>query len=413
MTHLAPLVANDAFAKLKDRPFQPARDPALPPHADFFEVLRRQDVLLHHPYDSFDEVVELVETAAKDPQVLAIKMTLYRTSGDSPIVEALIDAANAGKQVTAIVELRARFDEASNIQWARRLEEAGAHVIYGVVGLKTHCKALLIVRRDADELRRYVHLGTGNYHSRTARIYTDFSLLTSEQQLSLAGYPGLKKLLVSPFDMHSRFMKLIERERDNALAGKPARIVAKMNALVDQEIIEKLYEASCADVTIDLVVRGICCLRPKVPGLSDNIRVISIVGRFLEHSRIFYFENAGQPRVFLSSADWMPRNFYRRIELAFPIETPVLRDQIINDVIPAFLNDRVKARELQPDGTYRRLTPEGAEPRRQAQWQFREVSRERTKKLGGSTKKTRADRLVPIAVVKESGATGATKSETQ
>src|SRR5512132_657347 len=306
MTHLAPLVANDAFAKLRDRPFQPARDPALPPHADFFEVLRRQDVLLHHPYDSFDEVVELVETAAKDPQVLAIKMTLYRTSGDSPIVEALIDAANAGKQVTAIVELRARFDEASNIQWARRLEEAGAHVIYGVVGLKTHCKALLIVRRDADEIRRYVHLGTGNYHSRTARIYTDFSLLTSESQLSeevatvfntltgLAGYPGLKKLMVAPFDMHSRFIKLIERERDNALAGKPARIVAKMNALVDQEIIEKLYEASCADVTIDLVVRGICCLRPKVPALSENIRVISIVGRFLEHSRIFYFEDAAQ-----------------------------------------------------------------------------------------------------------------------
>jgi polyphosphate kinase len=424
MTHLAPLVANDAFAKLRDRPFQPARDPALPPHADFFEVLRRQDVLLHHPYDSFDEVVELLETAARDPQVLAIKMTLYRTSGDSPIVKALIDAANAGKQVTAIVELRARFDEASNIQWSRRLEESGAHVIYGVVGLKTHCKAMLIVRRDADELRRYVHLGTGNYHPRTARIYTDFSLLTSEPQLSeevatvfntltgLAGYPGLKKLMVAPFDMHSRFVKLIERERDNALAGKPARIVAKLNALVDQEIIEKLYEASCADVTIDLVVRGICCLRPKVPGLSENIRVISIVGRFLEHSRIFYFENAGQPRVFLSSADWMPRNFYRRIELAFPIETPALRDQIISDVIPAFLHDRVKARELQPDGTYRRLTPEAAEPRHQAQWQFREVSRERTKKLGGSTKKARADRLVPIAVVKESGATGATKSET-
>ena len=256
MTHLAPLVANDAFAKLKDRPFQPARDPALPPHADFFEVLRRQDVLLHHPYDSFDQIVEWIEEAANDPQVLAIKITLYRTSGDSPIVGALIDAANAGKQVTAIVELRARFDEASNIQWARRLEEAGAHVIYGVVGLKTHSKALLIVRRDTDQLRRYVHLGTGNYHSRTARIYTDFSLLTSEPQLTeevatvfntltgLTGYPGLKKLMVAPFDMHSRVIKLIERERDNALAGKPARIVAKLNALVDQEIIEKLYEAS-------------------------------------------------------------------------------------------------------------------------------------------------------------------------
>jgi polyphosphate kinase len=413
MTHLAPLVANDAFAKLKDRPFQPARDPALPLHADFFEVLRRQDVLLHHPYDSFDQIVEWIEEAANDPQVLAIKITLYRTSGDSPIVEALIDAAKAGKQVTAIVELRARFDEATNIQWARRLEEAGAHVIYGVVGLKTHCKALLIVRRDADQPRRYVQLGTGNYHPRTARIYTDFSLLTSEPQLSeevatvfntltgLAGYPGLKKLMVAPFDMHSRFIKLIERERDNAQAGKPARIFAKLNALVDQEIIEKLYEASCADVTINLIVRGICCLRPKIPDLSENIRVISIVGRFLEHSRIFHFENAGQPKVFLSSADWMPRNFYRRIELAFPVENPTLRDQIINEVLPSFLNDRVKARELQPNGTYRRLKPEGSEPRAQAQWHFREVSRERAKKMTGSKKKLRADKLIPIMVASD------------
>jgi len=414
MTHLAPLVANDAFAKLKDRPFQPARDPALPPNVDFFEVLRRQDVLLHHPYDSFDQIVELIEQAATDPQVLAIKITLYRTSGDSPIVEALIDAAKAGKQVTAIVELRARFDEATNIQWARRLEEeAGAHVIYGVVGLKTHCKALLIVRRGTDQLRRYVQLGTGNYHPKTARIYTDFSLLTSEPQLSeevatvfntltgLAGYPGLKKLMVAPFDMHSRLIKLIERERDNAQAGKPARIVAKLNALVDQEIIEKLYEASCADVTIDLIVRGICCLRPKIPDLSENIRVISIVGRFLEHSRIFHFENAGQPKVFLSSADWMPRNFYRRIELAFPVENPTLRDQIINEVLPSFLNDRVKARELQPNGTYRRLKPEGSEPRAQAQWHFREVSRERTKKMTGSKKKLRADKLIPIMVASD------------
>ena len=413
MTHLAPLVTNDAFAKLKDRPFQPARDPALPLRGDFFEVLRRQDVLLHHPYDSFDQIVEWIEEAATDPQVLAIKITLYRTSGDSPIVGALIDAANAGKQVTAIVELRARFDEASNIQWARRLEEAGAHVIYGVVGLKTHSKALLVVRRDADQLRRYVHLGTGNYHSRTARIYTDFSLLTSEPQLTeevatvfntltgLAGYPGLKKLMVAPFDMHSRVIKFIERERDNAQAGKPARIVAKLNALVDQEIIEKLYEASCAEVTIDLVVRGICCLRPKIPGLSENIRVISIVGRFLEHSRIFHFENAGQPKVFLSSADWMPRNFYRRIELAFPVENPTLRDQIINEVLPSFLHDRVKARELQPDGTYRRLKPEGSEPRAQAQWHFREVSRERAKKMTGSKKKLRADKLIPITVASD------------
>jgi polyphosphate kinase len=409
MTHLAPLVTNDAFAKLKDRPFQPGRDPALPPHADIFEVLRRQDVLLHHPYDSFDPIVDFIEEAAQDPQVLAIKITLYRTSGDSPIVEALIDAANAGKQVTAIVELRARFDEAVNIQWARRLEEAGAHVIYGVVGLKTHCKALLIVRRDADRIRHYVHLGTGNYHPRTARIYTDFSLLTSEPQLTeevsivfntltgLAGYPGLKKLMVAPFDLKQRLLGLIERERDHALAGKPGRIIAKLNSIVDQEIIEKLYEASCAEVTIDLIVRGICCLRPKIPGLSENIRVLSIVGRFLEHSRIYYFANDGQPEIFLSSADWMPRNFLRRIELAFPIQDPALRNQLIEEVLPRFMNDRVKARELQPDGRYRRLKPEGKEPRAQAQWHFRERSRERAKKLGRK-KIPRADNLIPITV---------------
>src|SRR6266702_2892331 len=411
MTHLAPLVANDAFAKLKDRPFQPARDPALPPHADFFEVLRRQDVLLHHPYDSFDQIVEWIEEAANDPQVLAIKITLYRTSGDSPIVGALIDAANAGKQVTAIVELRARFDEASNIQWARRLEEAGAHVIYGVVGLKTHCKALLIVRRDADQLRRYVQLGTGNYHPRTARIYTDFSLLTSEPQLSeevatvfntltgLAGYPGLKKLLVAPFDLHKRLISLIDRERDHALAGKPARIIAKLNALVEQEIIEKLYEASCAEVTIDLIVRGICSLRPKIPGLSENIRVFSIVGRFLEHSRIYYFGNAGQREVYLSSADWMPRNFFRRVEIAFPIEQPDLRDEIIDLVLPKFLHDRVKARELQPDGSYRRLKPEGTEPREQAQLQFRERSRRLAEKTPKPKRTAPAEKLTPITSI--------------
>src|SRR2546423_626593 len=423
MTHLMPLVTNDAFAKLKDRPFQPALDPALPPDADVFEVLRKQDVLLHHPYDSFNPIVELIERAAQDKQVLAIKITLYRTSGDSPIVEALIDAAAAGKQVTAIVELRARFDEAVNIQWARRLEEAGAHVIYGVVGLKTHCKMLLIVRRDSDRLRHYVQLGTGNYHPRTARVYTDFSYLTSDPELTeevatvfntltgLAGYPGLKKLMVAPFDMQSRLVKCIERERDNALAGKPARIVAKLNSLVDHEVIERLYEASCADVTVDLIVRGICCLRPKIPDLSENIRVISIVGRFLEHSRIYYFENAGDPLVYLSSGDWMPRNFFRRIEVAFPIETPVLRNQIINDVIPTVLNDRVKARELQPNGTYRRLKPEGPEPSRQAQWQFREVSRERMKKLTGSKKQKRADKLIPISVVHKDVAAPSTASE--
>ncbi len=409
MTHLAPLVANDAFANLKDRVFQPARDPALPPHANIFEVMRKQDVLLHHPYESYDPVVELVESAAQDPQVLALKITLYRTSGDSPIVAALIDAASTGKQVTALVELRARFDEAANIQWARRLEEAGAHVVYGVVGLKTHCKALLIVRRDTDRLRHYVHLGTGNYHPRTARSYTDFSLFTTNPALTeevaivfntltgLAGFPGLEKLMVAPFDLSDRLMKLIERERDHARAGRPAHIVVKLNSLVDQEIIEKLYEASGAGVKIDLIVRGICCLRPKVPGLSENIRVLSIVGRFLEHSRIYYFQNNDEPVVYLASADWMPRNFVRRVELAFPIEDPVLRDELINEVLPRFLNDRVKARELQADGTYLRLQSEEGKPRSQAQLHFRERSRGQARKLA-EAQRTPAVQLAPITI---------------
>ncbi|MDP9253949.1 MAG: polyphosphate kinase 1 [Verrucomicrobiota bacterium] len=411
MTHLAPLISNDAFAKLKDRVFQPARDPALPPRADLFEVMRKQDVLLHHPYESFDPIVELIENAARDSQVLAIKITLYRTSGDSPIVEALIHAANAGKQVTALVELRARFDEAANIQWARQLEDSGAHVVYGVVGLKTHCKALLIVRRDSDRLRHYVHLGTGNYHPRTARIYTDFSLLTTNQKITeevaivfntltgLAGYPGMEKLLVAPFDLSKRVIGMIERERDHAMAGKTGRIIVKLNSLVDQEIIEKLYEASCAGVKIDLIVRGICCLRPKIPDLSENIRVISIVGRFLEHSRIYFFENAGEREVYLASADWMPRNFLRRVEIAFPIEDPALRDEIVNEVLPNFLNDHVKARELQSDGTYLRLHPREGEPRSQAQLQFRERSRRQARTLAES-QVTAAGKLTPITTAR-------------
>jgi polyphosphate kinase len=407
MTHLMPLVTNDAFARFRDRLFKPVRDPALPAHANIFEVMRKQDVLLHHPYESFDPIIEMIDSAAADPQVLAIKITLYRTSGDSPIVEALIGAAAAGKQVTALVELRARFDEAANIQWARRLEEAGAHVVYGVVGLKTHCKALLIVRRDADKLRHYVHLGTGNYHPRTARIYTDFSLLTTNPKLTeelaivfntltgLAGYPGMEKLIVAPFDMSRRIIGFIERERDHAKEGKPARIVAKLNALVDPEIIEKLYEASRSGVKIDLIVRGICCLRPGVPELSENIRVVSIVGRFLEHSRIYYFENNGDAVLYLSSADWMPRNLIRRVEVAFPVEDPVLRKEIIDEVFPAFLNDRVKARELKADGTYARLHPAEGEKASQAQLFFRENSRLQAKRIVES-KKSRSVKLTPI-----------------
>jgi polyphosphate kinase len=412
MTHLMPLVVNDAFAKFRDRPFQPTRDPLLPRGANIFEVMRKQDVLLHHPYESYDPIVELAEAAATDPQVLALKITLYRTSGDSPIVEALIDAANAGKQVTALVELRARFDEAANIAWAKRLEEAGAHVVYGVVGLKTHCKALLIVRRDLDRLRQYVHLGTGNYHPRTARIYTDFSLLTANAELTdevaivfntltgLAGYPGMKKLMVAPFDLQKRVIEKIERERDHALAGREARMIVKLNSLVDEEVIEKLYEASCAGVKIDLIVRGICCLRPRVPGLSENIRVMSIVGRFLEHSRIYYFANDGTPEVYLSSADWMPRNFFRRVEIAYPIEAPSLSEEIITEVLPTFLNDRVKARELQPDGTYVRLTPEDGKPKSQAQLTFRNRARREARQMAES-QAAPAVKLVPITSAKD------------
>src|SRR5438046_2089485 len=412
MTHLTPLVTNDAFAKLKDRPFQPAIDPALPPHADIFDVLRKRDILLHHPYESFDSIVQLAESAANDPQVLAIKITLYRTSGDSQIVAALIDAANNGKQVTAIVELRARFDEAANIRWARQLEEAGAHVVYGVVGLKTHCKALLIVRRDSDRLRQYVHLGTGNYHHRTARIYTDFSLLTAAPELTeevaivfnnltgLAGYPGLKKLMVAPFDLSERLIKLIERERDHARAGKPARIIAKLNSLVDDDVIEKLYEASCAGVKIDLIVRGICCLRPRVPGLSEHIRVISIVGRFLEHSRVYYFENAGQADRYLSIADWMPRNFDRRVEIAFPIDAPGPREEMVKDILPSLLNDQVKARELQPDGSYVRLHPAEGAARSQAQLHFRERSRQ-ARKAAAELQDKSGVKLIPITAQRD------------
>ena len=411
MTNLSRLLDNEAFAKLKDRPFLPAHAPSFPPDCDVWERLRHEDILLHHPYEPFEDLVDLIEKAATDPKVLAIKMTLYRTSGDSPIVAALGEAAANGKQVTAIVELKARFDEANNIQWARKLEDAGVHVVYGVVGLKTHCKMFLIVRRDDDRIRQYAHLSTGNYHPRTARIYTDLGLLTTDPTLTgevatlfntltgLAEYPGFKKLLVAPFDLATRYKRLIERERDNAMNGKPARIIAKLNSLVDENIIVALYEASCAGVHIDLIVRGICCLRPGIPGVSENIRVISIVGRFLEHSRIFYFANNGHPALYLGSADWMPRNLYRRVEIAFPIESPPLRKEIIHDILPAFLNDRVKARELQPDGSYRRLKPKPGEEHSQAQLFFREQSRKRNAAThsSGDSEYEHAAKLLPMA----------------
>jgi polyphosphate kinase len=349
---------------LKYPPYVPADPTKFTVHKTIFELMRERDVLLHHPYESFTPVVEFVEQSARDPDVLAIKQTLYRTSGDSPIVRALIDASLAGKQVTALVELMARFDEANNIKWARELEEAGVHVVYGLVGHKTHCKCCLVVRREGDGLRRYLQLGTGNYNPKTARLYTDLSLLTCRDHLAaevaqlfntltgLGRTPEFQHLLVAPFNLHARTQELIAAEAANAAAGKPARIIAKMNKLVDPTTIENLYAASQAGVKIDLIVRATCCLLPGVKNLSENIRIRNIVGRFLEHARVFHFENGGQPVVYCGSADWMSRNFFRRVEVLFPVEDPALRRRLIEEILPAELRDNEDARELQTDGTY-------------------------------------------------------------
>jgi polyphosphate kinase len=385
--HLMPLASIDALASLRDKPFIPVTSPVLPAGCDYFEILRHQDVLLHHPYESFTSIVEFLEHAASDPAVLAIKMTLYRTSGDSPIVLSLMRAAEQGKQVTVLVELRARFDEANNINWARQLEEAGVHVVYGLVGLKTHCKVLMVVRRDEDRLRHYLHLGTGNYHPSTARFYTDLSVLTSDHDLGeevamlfntltgLSEFKGIKQLIVAPFQMHDTFLKLIRHERDLARQGKEGRIIVKVNSLVEESLITALYEASQAGVKIDLIIRGICCLRPGMPGVSENIHVISIVGRFLEHSRIYYFGNGGKPKIYLGSADWMPRNLFRRVEVVFPVLDPESRKRIINEIIPAYLSDCVKARVLGSDGVYTRAACRSGKEPAQAQLTFRNLAR--------------------------------------
>jgi len=349
---------------LKFPSFTPSRPRRLPPNSDFFEVIKRGDLLLHHPFQSFLPVVEFLRQAAQDPDVLVIKQTLYRTGPDSPIVKTLVDAARAGKEVTVVVELKARFDEEANIELATRLQEAGAHVVYGVVGYKTHAKMLLAVRREGKQLRRYVHLATGNYHPRTARQYTDFGMFTCDNaiavdvqrifhQLTAPGRAGkLKKLLQSPFTLHPRMIELIQREAEHARKGKPARIVAKMNALVEPQVIAALYAASRAGVKIDLIVRGICALRPGIPGVSDNIRVRSVIGRLLEHSRVFHFENDGAPEVYLSSADWMGRNFFSRIEVCFPVEDKRLRDRVIKEGLELYLHDNARAWELKSDGSY-------------------------------------------------------------
>ncbi len=363
-TRLMAICDGDHSPELRDPPFIAPVTPELRDAPDLFAAIRARDVLMHHPFESFSSFVDFLKQAAADPAVLAIKQTLYRTSGDMRIVGSLMEAVRNGKQVTAVVELKARFDEANNIRWARQLEEAGVHVVYGLVGYKIHAKMCLVVRKDIDGIRRYVHLGTGNYNPTTARFYTDIGLFTCRPEIGddvgelfnlLTGvcqFQGTRRLLVSPFTMHTRINELIAREADNARKGLPARIIAKMNALVDRETIESLYRASQAGVKIDLIVRGVCCLRPGVPGLSGNITVRSIIDRFLEHSRVFYFENALQPECYVGSADWMPRNFFKRIETVFPVEDGNLLERLRTEILETQLEDNVKARILRSDGSY-------------------------------------------------------------
>jgi polyphosphate kinase len=373
------------YERLHDKPFVPRVPRGLERRSpDIFSAIAQRDILLHHPYDSFDPVVEFVTSAANDPRVLAIKQTLYRTSGDSPISRALIAAAEAGKHVTALVELKARFDEANNVSWARQMERAGVHVVFGFLDLKTHCKVSLVVRQEGQGLRRYVHLGTGNYNPTTALIYTDLGLFTADEAVAedasalfnfLTGYSqghSWRRLIVAPTDLHRRTLELIDEQAARARAGKPARIFAKLNSLVDQRVIEALYRASQAGVPIDIIARGICCLRPGVPGLSETIRVRSIVDRFLEHSRVYVFGPDDDAQVFLSSADWMPRNFFRRVEVMFPLLDPELRDRVLREIVPVYLADNTRARRLDSSGVFDMLRPGPGDPARRCQLEFLE-----------------------------------------
>jgi polyphosphate kinase len=355
---------------LKDVPFEPKTPAAFRDSEDYFAVIRERDVLLHHPYQSFEAVTEFINRAAHDPEVAAIKICLYRTGENSPIPQSLIEAVASGKQATALVELKARFDEENNIEWAKRLEESGVHVVYGIIGLKTHCKVALVVRREGEELRRYVHVATGNYNPVTSNFYTDLGLFTSDEEVGadatdlfnfLTGFSRQKEyrsLLVSPFVLRERTLDLIRRETEHARAGRPARIVVKINRLADTNVIGALYEASRAGVPIDLIVRGICMLKPGVPGLSETIRVRSIVGRFLEHSRAYYFQNGGEEEVYTGSADWMPRNFDRRVETVVPVRDERLKKYLKDVLLEAYLRDNVKARVLGADGLYRPVAVE-------------------------------------------------------
>lgn len=371
---------------LKFRPLRTSVPAALNTRESVFEVIKKRDVLLHHPYTTYSTVTNFIRTAADDPDVLAIKICLYRTGQQSQIAEALIHAAEQGKQVTALIELKARFDEENNIEWARKLEYAGVHVVYGLLGLKTHCKLTLVVRLERGRLRRYVHIATGNYNPTASCTYTDFGLFTADKDIGsdateffnyLTGYSrqqDYRKLLISPVNLREKLTALIERETANAKAGRPAKIVAKLNRLADVNIIESLYEASAAGVPIDLIVRGVCMLRPGVPGLSENIRVRCIVGRFLEHSRIFYFANDGEDEVYIGSADWMSRNLNRRVEVVCPVKDSNLRAFLKEEVLQAYLRDNVRARLLQSDGSYERVLPVADEEMFDSQMAFESLS---------------------------------------
>ena len=392
LSRLMPLAMQIDRPDLRYKRFTPCSVVSLDTESDLFYHIRKGDILLHHPYDSFQTVVDFLVQAAEDPQVLAIKQTLYRTSSDSPIVQALITAARNGKQVTAVIELKARFDEAANIQWARMMRESGVDVVYGVTGLKTHAKAMLIIRSEGESIRRYAHMGTGNYHPSTAKIYTDLSLLTCREALTselaetfncltgVSRFPMMKELMVAPWRLCEGFHELIENEIAHARAGRPCGIYAKVNSLVEEGIIEALYRASAAGVPIRLLVRGMCAVRVGIPGVSENIEVRSLVGRFLEHSRIYRFENGGDVRIYLGSSDWMPRNLFRRVETVFPIKAPGMI-QHADEILSWFWKDNVKSQVMQPDGVYRFRDLAPGEERFDAQMEFLADALRRRKKV--------------------------------
>lgn len=385
------------YSHLRDAQFVPQAVPEFAVSANIFAAIRTRDILLHHPFESFAPVVDFIETAAKDDRVLAIKQTLYRTSSDSPIVRALATAADNGKQVTAVIELKARMDEERNILWARELEKSGVHVVFGFIGLKTHCKTSLVVRREDDGIRRYCHLATGNYNPQTARLYTDLGLFTCNPEFCddvsalfnyLTGYselPQWRKIIVAPSRMQTFFLEKIQQEADTQKKGGSGRIIAKVNGLLEPVVIQALYRASQAGVKIDLICRGICALRPGIPGVSENIRVVSIIDRFLEHSRIFYFHNNGDPQVFIGSADWMDRNLSRRVEVVFPIENVELKDRIINEILATCLADNMKARVLLSDGSYKRVQREANQPALRSQDRFLELAQQSAQKRAAAT----------------------------